>query len=198
MPKLHGSGNHNGNGNGGTPEPPSVPGDFIEPKCLACTSEYRKLIDKLIALATKYVEIQRITGVPRRSISNHANSHLGYEAAAVREIIQREAQAAEENIEEGMSGVLNRRVVLEVWVQQTFQKLVNGEMELTGKDAMTAIQMLNDFDTRTQGDQLDSYRLQFNAFVQAIRECAGPELWNDIRERTNEILAVEEPPKLKP
>lgn len=176
-----------------------VPESWFEPRCHVCMSKYRKTIDKLIALGTGYMEISRICGgeIDRRSISNHAKKHLGYEEAAVRQIIEREALEAEENAELGIQGALMRRVYLNTALQKAFENLVNDKQAIETRDAVAIIDTLERLDKQSAGVQLDQIKLQFSAFLQAIKEVASqrgdPSLGSDIYIRARQIIGVKQP-----
>lgn len=164
---------------------------YHEPRCSVCSSQFRKPIDRMIALGTSYSEISRIyeeTGIDRRAISTHAKKHLNYEEAAIRQIIARETEEAQANIEEGVSGAIARRIYIDVAIQKGFESLLNNEVPVEVKDVATLIQLKEKMDTHTEGAALDEVKTQFNAFVQSIREIAPPEMWEKILARTKDLL----------
>lgn len=164
---------------------------YHEPRCSVCNSQFRKPIDRMIALGTSYSEISRIyeeANIDRRAISNHAKKHLNYEEAAIRQIIARETEEAQANIEEGVTGAIARRVYIDVAIQKGFEALLNNDVPVEVKDVATLIQLKEKMDSHTEGAALDEVKTQFNAFVQAIREIAPPEMWEKILGRTKEIL----------
>jgi len=168
---------------------PSI--SYHEPRCSVCNSQFRKPIDRMIALGTNYSEISRIyeeANIDRRSISNHAKKHLNYEEAAIRQIIAKETEEAQSNIEEGVSGAIARRVYIDVAIQKGFEALLNNDVPVEVKDVATLIQLKEKMDSHTEGAALDEVKTQFNAFVQAIREIAPPEMWDKILVRTKELL----------
>lgn len=163
--------------------------EIVEQRCHVCTSDYRRAIDKLLVLPNvSFSEIAATFGIDRRSISNHAKKHLNYEEAAIRRIIEQEAQKADENVEDGVRGALTRRIFLQAYLQKSMESLLAGDMELSGKDAMAAIQMMDKIDGETEGAALDEIRVQFNAFVQAIREICSEEQMQQILTRTQVLL----------
>lgn len=177
--------------------PSHIP-QIIEPRCNVCTHEYRRVIDRLIAQGTtSHSELGRMFHVDRRSISNHAKEHLSYEESAIRQIVADEAAKAEADIEEGIKGVVTRRVYLQAALHKALEALLNGDITVEPKDALAIIQQLDKLDSNTEGAAVDEIRVQFNAFVQAIREVAPTELWHQILERTQELLnESEDPPEL--
>lgn len=185
---------------GGDKELLHIPQSWTEPRCHVCMSKYRRAIDRMIALGTAYSEISRVFGgeIDRRSISNHAKKHLPYEEAAVRQIIDHEAEAAQENAEQGIRGALARRAYLNTALHKAFEALLAGDVVVEPKDAIAISQLLDKIDSQVEGAALDELRLQFNAFVQAIREVCEPEVWQRILDRTKQILNLSPVAELKP
>jgi len=179
----------------------AAPG-ITESRCHVCKSQYRKAIDRMIAMGTSYVEISRIFSneeetMDRRSIANHAEKHLNYEEAAIRRIVEQEAQEAQQNVEDGIQGALTRRVYLNVGLQKALEALLTGEAMVEPKDAIAIIQLLDKLDSQSEGAALEEMRVQFQAFVQAIRELLPPDKWQAILDRTKEILANSDTPILE-
>lgn len=177
---------------------PVVQGEITVPQCHTCTSPHRRAVEKMIALGTSYAEISRMVGIDRRSIAGHAKDHLNYEEAAIKRIIEEEVKAANENAEEGIRGITRRRIFLESIIQKSMEALTNGDIELTNKDAMTAIDMLNKLDTNVQGVELETIRIQFNAFMQAMKDLLTPELHQAILDRTRELVNETVPMPVEP
>lgn len=176
-----------------------IPEAWVEPRCHVCNSDYRRAIDRMIALGTNHTEISRIFGgvIDRRSIGRHALKHLGYEEAAIRQIIETESLAAEQDAEEGISGVVKRRVYLETALHKAMTALQSERVLVEPKDAITIIEALNKFDNQHAGAEIEQIKIQFNAFLQAIREVAAqrgdPSLGSDILIRARQIVGAESP-----
>jgi len=166
---------------------PATPLAYRDIRCKVCSSDFGKAIDRMIALGTSHSEIARIFDVSRSSIGRHAKNHLNYEEAAVRQIIAREAEEAQANIEEGISGALARRVYIDVAIQKGFESLINNETPIEVKDVATLIQLKEKMDTDYEGAALDEIKTQFNAIVQAVREVAPQEMWEKIAIRAREL-----------
>ena len=171
---------------------PTVPTNltYRDVRCKVCSSDFAKAIDRMIALGTSHSEIARIFDVSRSSIGRHAKNHLNYEEAAVRQIIARETEEAQADIENGISGAIARRAYIDVAIQKGFEALLDNSVAVEVKDVATLIQLKEKMDGDTDGAALDEVRTQFNAFVQAIREVAPPEMWDKILSRTRELAQV--------
>lgn len=158
----------------------------------------------MIALGTGHQEISRIFGgeIDRRSIGNHAKKHLAYEEAAIRSIIDTETVAANENAELGISGETKRRVILETILQKGFEQVVSDRAVIEPETILKTIEGLNKLDRNSSGAQLDEIKIQFHAFLQAIREISAqrgdPSLGSDILIRARQIVGLQaEPPALE-
>jgi hypothetical protein len=166
---------------------PVTPLAYRDMRCKVCSSDFAKAVDRMIALGTSHSEIARIFDISRSSIGRHAKNHLNYEEAAVRQIIAREAEEAQADIEEGISGALARRVYIDVAIQKGFESLINNEAPIEVKDVATLIQLKEKMDSEYGGAALDEIKTQFNAIVQAVREVAPQEMWEKIAIRAREL-----------
>jgi len=166
---------------------PITPMKYRDPRCKVCNSNFSKAIDRMIALGTSHSEISRLFDVSRSSIGRHAKNHLNYEEAAIRQIIAREAEEAQANIEEGINGALARRAYIDVAIQKGFESLVNDEVPIEVKDVATLIQLKEKMNSDYEGAALDEIKTQFNAIVQAVREVAPQEMWEKIAIRAREL-----------
>lgn len=175
----------------GPQSPAVIPiAEVTEPRCHVCQSKYRRSIDRMIALGTSYAEIARQFGeeVDRRSISTHAQKHLNYEEAAVREIIEEETRQAGENSELGVRGMRKRRVYLQTVVEKGMQALLDGNVTAEIKDTIGAIQELEKIDRHGQSAQVEQVERQFTAYMKAMSELCTEEQMAKIVERSREIF----------
>lgn len=164
---------------------------IIEPKCKVCQSPHRHAIDNMIIGGYTYSEIERqfaAFGIPRRSISNHHNAHLSYEDAAIRAVIEREAMMAQKNFDEGVERLVTKQTYLEVAMQKAYDQLINGMVEIPAGDAVKIIDQLQRLEAQHHDVAIDELRVQFNAFMQAVKETVPTDLWEKVRDRTHEIL----------
>lgn len=178
-------------------EPPKAPVKspmIVEPRCNVCKSQFRPAIDKMLAAGVGYTEISRSFNyeIDRRSIASHADKHMNYQDAAVRQIIEHEAAQMSENIEDGVKGVLARKAFLETALHKVHQAVLNDEVEVEVRDAIGIIQQLDKMDSATSSAAVDEIRIQFNAFLQALKETVAQEEWERILLRTREILEATE------
>lgn len=163
---------------------------IVEPKCLVCKSPHRHLVDKMLVSGMTYSEIERqfaFAGLKRRSIAGHREKHLGHEEAAIREIIERETA---ENFEEGKARLITKNTYLEVALQKAYDALISDTAIVEPKDAVKVIEVLTKMQQEQQGVAIDELRVQFQMFLQAVKEIVPKENWDSIVERTKELLAA--------
>lgn len=162
-----------------------------EPRCKVCQSPHRSLIDQMLVAGMTYSEIERqfeFAQIPRRSISAHKDKHLGYEEAAIREVIEREARAAQKNYDEGVARLVTNNAYLEVAKQKAYDALINDNIVVEPKDAVKIIEMLEKSQDRHQGIAMDELRMQFQMFMQAVKELVERDRWESIVGRTADLL----------
>lgn len=170
---------------GGTNKPSA---EITEPRCKVCASPHRRHIEKLLALGTSYSELQRMFKIDRRSISGHDKKHLGVQDAAFREIIKRETEAVRENIDEGVSSIVNRRVYMEAALRKALEGIVSGDIYVDAREALAIIQYLDQSDNSLKDSTINEIQIEFNAFVRAIKETVTKNKWDEIYKRTRELI----------
>lgn len=159
-----------------------------EPRCHVCKSKFRQAIERELIYGTSYQQIADIYGIDRRGVSNHNDKHLRIEDAAMRALVKREAEARQENIEEGLSGAIKRRQYLESALRKAQEALINNEVIVEPKDAVSIIERLEKLDEQTSSAAIDEMRTQFFAFLQAVKEQVPRETWEKINFRTKELV----------
>lgn len=161
---------------------------ITEKRCSVCTSPHRASIDKMLVISTPYTEIQRVFGIDRRSVSNHDKKHLNINDAAVREIVRKKAEEAQENVEQGVSSKVNRRAYMEIAVQKSMEQILDGTLLITPKEAVAIIEKMDRDDELDSAVAVDELYRQFNAFMSALRELVDPDVQHQVFARTKEIL----------
>jgi hypothetical protein len=145
----------------------------------------------MLIAGLSYSEIERHFGfanISRKSIASHKDKHLGYEDAAIREVIEREAQAAQRNYEEGVTRLVTKNTYLEVALQKAYDALINNDAIVEPKDAVKVIETLQKLQNENQDVALDELRIQFQMFMQAVKELVERERWESIVGRTADLL----------
>ena len=191
MPKFDGFKEPKPEKNGKSITKPKTAPVIIDKRCKVCQSSYRQVIDQMLASGVSYSEIERqfeFAAIPRRSISNHKDKHLGYEEAAIRAVIERQAMMDHRNFEEGVERLVTKQAYLEVALQKAYDQLIDNVVDIPAADAVKIIEQIQKLESQHQGVAVDELRVQFNAFLQAVKEIAPQELWPRIRDRTHDLL----------
>lgn len=164
---------------------------IIDQRCKVCASGHRELVDELLVAGVSYSEIERqfeFASIPRRSIGNHAHKHLGYQEAAVREIIEREAEAAQRNYEDGVQRLVTNNTYTEVALNKAFEQIMRDDIEISVGEAVKLIELRHKLESQATEEAIDELRFQFQAFMQSVKEIAPRDLWERMRDRTHEIV----------
>jgi hypothetical protein len=165
---------------------------IIEPRCNVCTSQHRHVIDQMLVGGYSFSEIARhfdFAGIERRSISNHKDKHLSYEEAAIRAVVEREAMLGQKNHDDGVERLITKQTYLEVALQKAYDQLTNNLVEIPAGDAVKLIEALQKLEAQHANVAVDEMRVQFQAFMQAVKEVCPPEMWELIRNRTHDVLS---------
>jgi hypothetical protein len=168
--------------------------EIHEPRCHVCTSKYRHAIERMIALGTNFTEISRTFNdeIDRRSISHHAKEHLSYEQAAIRSIIEHEAKIISQDAEEGVKGALMYRTYLSTALKKAWDDLIEGNVRIDPSVAVQLIQQMDKFDREANSVAVEELTYQFQCFQEAVRKVLPRDLWPQLVETFNELVAQNE------
>jgi hypothetical protein len=175
----------------------SRPPQIFEPRCNCCTSPHRQFIEGLLVKGANYVWISdNVPGqdgdkIDRRSVSNHAKKHMAYQDAAIRAVLEEEANVASQNYEEGVRGAVTHRGVLEVALRKAYEDIVSGATIVEARDMIQLINTLQKMDEQTEQVAVNELRAQVQAFVEAIRSETDPDTWDRIFRRMKSIMSSE-------
>jgi len=175
------------------------PPEIHEPRCHVCTSPHRNYIERLLAIkGANYVWIsENIPGldgqkIDRRSVSTHAKKHMSYDQAAIRAILETEAEESGQNYEEGVRGAITHRGALEVALRKGFEDIANGVVTVEPRDLIAIVNQIEKMDAQTESVAVNLLRAQVNAFVEAIRQETDPDTWDRIFRRFKRIMDDDE------
>lgn len=159
-----------------------APPKIIEPRCKVCTHPNRQWIEKMIVLGETPTAISRAfehtdEPVPRRSVSNHQKEgHLDLRDAALRAVIESEAELEGRNHEEGVRDILTKRGVFEVMFRKGYEDVVNGNITVEPRDMIQMARVMAEWESQAALAAVDEARLQVQIFTQAIRNTWTPEM----------------------
>lgn len=166
-------------------EKKKAPARFVEYKCHVCTHPYRDFIETMLVRGHTYKGISdRISPpVDRRSISHHYKNHMDLQDAALRSILESEAQIQGLNHEEGVADVISKRAVLEVMLRKGYEDITMGVTTVEPRDLVQIAKLLGDMDSHAYEVGLDELRAQVQLFIQAIKDVCDRDTQGDIAAR---------------
>lgn len=170
------------------------PSQIVEPRCGVCQHDYRSFIEMLLVKGSSYKSIEeRITPkVSRQSISNHYKKHMDLQDAALRSLLEREAEIQGHNHEEGVADLITTRGALEVALRRGYESLIDKSTKVEARDLIQIVRTLADMDEGREQVGLEAARLQVEVFMEAIRQVVPQEYWSQIGEKVAE-LRTEDP-----
>lgn len=176
-----------------------------EPRCNICRSEFRPLIDRMIAGPYTYAAIarqfigkdenlrgdlrnKRDMDRVRKSIERHAKNHVTVRDRAIREII--EARALEEGMlaDDTKNSISTTYSLLELYVQKGFEEVTKSGAFVKHQDILEAVKMIEEMKRDSVSEQLDIYKRQVDAISRAVKEIVPPELHPKLGQRAQELF----------
>jgi hypothetical protein len=103
-------------------------------------------------------------------------------------LIEHEAAEIGEDFEEGIRGILARRVYLESALKKAQEALVNNDVTVEPKDAVAIIEKLDKMEQETNEAAIIQMRIELAAYIQAMKEIVPSDLWDQIFTRTKALI----------
>jgi hypothetical protein len=185
-----------------------------EPRCNVCKSEFRPLIDRMIAGPYSYSAIARqfrgkdrhLAGnveAVRKSIERHAKSHVTIRDQAIREIVESRAMEAGLMVDDMKNSFLTAEALLELYMQKGFEQVTKEDTWVRHQDILEAAKQFREMKKDTVFEEVESMKKQVWALSQAVRETVPEYLQPKILERAYELLRTRDidipaPPPPKP
>jgi predicted DCC family thiol-disulfide oxidoreductase YuxK len=171
-----------------------------EPRCRICRSEFRPLIDRMIAGPYSYAAIARqfkdkdaeLSGsnheALRKSIERHAKQHVTVRDQAVREIIEQRAIERGILVDEQKNMLLTSEALLELYVQKGFEQITKDGTWVRHQDVLEAVKMVEEMRRDTTAEQVEALKKQVQVISLAVREIVPADLHPAIVERAKELM----------
>jgi hypothetical protein len=149
-------------------------GRITEPRCHVCQHPHRDWIETMLIRGASYKGLQDRIPAPagagydkldRRSISNHHKNHMDLQDAALRAILEKEAQIQGQNFEEGVEDAITKRGVLEIALRKGYEDIVTGVTTVEPRDLIQIAKVLGDMDSHQHQIGLDEARAQVQIFI---------------------------------
>lgn len=156
-------------------EQQAAPPRITVPQCHVCTSPFRDFIEEALVRGHSYSRIasqvppdDKGKRIDRRSISGHLKEHMDLQRMAIREELEEEARAAQQNIETGALGAKTDRGILKVLVSKGFEDVIRGVSTVEPKDLIQMIKLLNELNSNASTARAEENEIALRTFVRAI------------------------------
>lgn len=171
-----------------------------EPRCRICQSDFRPLIDRMIAGPYTYAAIarqfigkdQHLSGsnheALRKSIERHAKMHVTVRDQAVREIIEQRALEQGILVDDYKNTILTTEGLLDLYIQKGFEQITKDGTWVRHQDVLEAVKMVEEMRRDTIGEQVETLKKQVAAISAAVREIVPPDLHPALVERAQELF----------
>lgn len=176
-----------------------APPIISEPRCHVCQSPYRDFIEQSLIKGHSYSRIARQVPadedgnqVDRRSISNHLKEHMDLQRAAIREELEEEARALQQNVEEGSQGAKTDRGILKVLVAKGFDDVLNGVSSVEPKDLIAIIKLLNELNSDASNTRAEENEIALRTFVRAIENTCSTDMIKTIVAEAERIRSMDD------
>lgn len=182
---------------------PEPPGNSISPRgyrCAVCTAggEIVAFVDRLIVGGSTYAEAHRALAainearvaqdqpeISYQSVMRHGREHLPARSAAVREIVERRARAAQLNVEEGTANILTSAAYFEAVMTRAFQDI--STTEVTVSEGLQAARLLNQLMQAERGNVgLETAFAELGYLIEAVKEAVPQKYWSSITSKIEE------------
>jgi hypothetical protein len=178
----------------------------FEPRCHVCTHPFRDIIDSMLLKADlSFSELARRMPPGRngrkldhRQLSTHSKKHLGAGDAAIRAILEEEADLAQKDYTEGVRGAITHRGGLEVAFRKAYEDIVNGVAAVEPRDMIKIAEQLRKWDDETHAVQVDILRAQVSAIEEAIKRVLPKDKWMEVVNEAKTIYARESGQVMRP
>lgn len=161
----------------------SAPPVIIESRCHVCQSPFRDFIEECLIKGHSYERIAKQIPpddngkkVDRRSIANHFKEHMDLQRTAIREELEEEARALQQNVEQGALGAKTDRGILKVLVAKGFDDVLKGVSTVEPKDLIQIIKLLNELNSDASNTRAEENEIALRTFVRAIESVCPPEM----------------------
>lgn len=151
--------------------PPAV----FEPRCHVCTHPHRHWIETMLVYGHTYVSIAKAIkespedDIDRRSISKHAKEHMNVQDAALRAVIETEADLEGKNFENGVATVITMRSMLEILAQKGLKDAIDGNVTVEPRDLIQIARIKSEMDNHAATAAADEARIQVEIMAEAVR-----------------------------
>jgi hypothetical protein len=182
---------------------PAVPTTAIVPRgyrCAVCTAgdEVVVFVNRLIVGGATYAEAHRALAavneartttdqpeISYQSVVRHGREHLPARSAAVREIVERRARAAQLDVEEGTANIITSAAYAEAMMTKAFQDM--SAVDVTPAEGLQAAKFLSQLMQAERGNVgLETAFAELGYLIEAVKEAVPQQYWSLITAKIEE------------
>lgn len=165
-------------------------------KCKVCQSTYRDQIERLIVYGMSQAEVIRHMEqigetISKKSMSGHLHNHMTMHDAAVRRMVEKQAEKQFDNIEQVADNLLTNRAMLEVMRQKAFKAIVDDSVQIEPDTALKIIDKLTADDARLHAERVDEMVMEMNTLTKTMKQIVPESMWKKIAEQFRLNLELE-------
>lgn len=168
--------------------------EISEGKCKICQSAHRREIDMMLATGWSQASARRHWNqvlepthgsdyFTHANFSNHARKHLTTKDAAVRRIYEERARQMGMDIDKVEGFIVTRQAVLDTIIHSGLEALHLGHTVAESRDVLQAVQLLEKLESEHKEQAIDELLRDFKAFMEAVKEVVGEDMYETIYER---------------
>ena len=125
------------------------------------------------------------------SMSNHVRKHMTMHDAAVRRMLEKQAEKQFENIEQVADNLLTNRAMLEVMRQKAFKAIVDDSVRIEPETALKIIDKLAADDAKLHAERVDEMVMEMNILTKTMKQIVPESMWKKIAEQFRLNLELE-------
>lgn len=166
----------------------------IHPSCRVCNApnDLMKTVNYMLASGASYKDVERLIApinaslpegarIDYQGIRRHQKSHLPYDADAVRRILERRAEEAQQDFERGSNHLVGVAAYAEVMMKKGFASMANGEITVSPSEGLKAAEFLHRIEQESAGqDNAAETLATLNRIIQAVRAVVPERYWQRI------------------
>ncbi len=169
-------------------------------RCVLCNAgqEVVAFVDRLIVGGATYAEAHRALSVINearahageqeisyQTVQRHGRDHLPAKSAAIREIVERRARAAQLDVEEGTANILTTAAYAEAMMTKAFQDM--SVVDVTPAEGLQAAKFLNQLLQAERGNVgVEAAFAELGYLIAAVKEAVPQQYWSAITAKIEE------------
>lgn len=187
----------------GVSSTPPLPGTIAAPRgyrCLVCNAgqDVADFVNRVLVAGATFAEAHRALGpindarmangqdpIGYQSVYRHGRDHLPAKSAAVREIVERRARAAQLDVDKGTTNIITVAAYAEAMMTKAFQEMAS--VDVSAAEGLAAAKFLNQLMAAERGNVgVEAAFAELGYIIEAVKESVPPQLFAKIVAKVEE------------